>query len=229
VKATLIALFVMLKKPLVGLLESKKFWTAVIGSTATWAAKHGVVLDPEMAPYVAAFFLALLGGQALTDNGKAAAKVHADSMNETAPLPPTVTDDDLLSGPEHGFASLGLLLSLALAAVVLISACGASQREVAIRTTYTAIVATDAGFRAWDAEHVKAIAHDPKSTTADEAIAALQAYQGERKKILDAFDVAYRLLAAAAIVEDDPKSLASALKAWDDLAAAIHTATGGKL
>jgi hypothetical protein len=230
-KAALLALWALLKTPLVGLLQSKKVWTMALGVVTSQAAKHGFEVDPVTYWTIVGFFTALLAAQAVNDHGKGAAQVHADSMNApSGSLPPTVTEEDLPApSSQGGFASLRLLAAIVVLGTLAISACGASQREKTIHVTYATVVAADAAFVAWDAEHTKAIAHDPKYTTAEDAIAALQHYQAERTKVLDGFDVAYRLLAAAAIVEDNPKSLDSALKAWDELAAAIHTVTGGKL
>lgn len=76
-KTALLALFSMLKMPLCRMLSSLKFWTVIVGTLSTYLAKKDIVLDPEMAKYVAGFFALLLAGQGLQDHGKERAKVEA--------------------------------------------------------------------------------------------------------------------------------------------------------
>lgn len=72
-----LSLFSILKPPFVRLLSSMKFWTTVIGLTAAWLAKRGIVLPADMADEIALGFALLLGGQAATDVGKAKAELVA--------------------------------------------------------------------------------------------------------------------------------------------------------
>lgn len=87
---------------------------------------------------------------------------------------------------------------LALVALaVLVVACGASQRERTLRLTLATTDATAAGFAAWDGQHqLELVATAP---TRAEAEAALASYQARRAVVIDAFEAAYRSLAAAAL------------------------------
>lgn len=229
-KAALLALFALIKAPLCRQLSSQKFWTAVIGTASTYLAKKGIVLDPGMAPYVAGFFALLLAGQAANDHGKAAAQIHANSMNGATiePIEGRVLELDSDAPNQAGFARLELLGIVGLTLLVLLAAaCGVSARERAIHTTYTAAVAAQAGFESWDRDHQMSIAKT--ATSYEGGLAELDSYKAKRAKVVDGFVAFYRLLAAASIANDDPKSLDSALHAWSELAAALSTATGGKL
>lgn len=77
-----------MKDALLRIVGSMKFWTAVVGLGAFLLAKYGVQVDNETRLAILGFFGVLIGGQALTDHGKAAAQIHARSMNDPpVPLP----------------------------------------------------------------------------------------------------------------------------------------------
>lgn len=79
-KAALLALFALIKLPLVRLLSSMKFWTVILAVVTTQAAKHGFEVDPTTYWTIVGLFTALLTGQALQDHGKERAKVEADMV-----------------------------------------------------------------------------------------------------------------------------------------------------
>lgn len=108
-------------------------------------------------------------------------------------------------------------------------ACGASAREKTLRTTYLATTAAQAGFVKWDQEHQLEIARTAPSKLL--GLAALTAYSTStaRADVVKAFELVYRTLAAAAILEDDPKSLVSAIAAAEQLGKVLKILTGGKL
>jgi hypothetical protein len=116
-KSALLALFALIKVPLAQLLASKKAWTVIIGLTARGLAKHGIVLPPDMANEIALAFGGLLVTYGVQDHGKAAAQVHAASMNEPAPATVVVDMTNVSSTqrqPQGGFAQFNLLLVIAL-------------------------------------------------------------------------------------------------------------------
>lgn len=112
--------------------------------------------------------------------------------------------------------------------VWVIAACGPSARETTIRTTFAATNAAARAFEAWDREHQSAIATD---TTKPQSIRIidLAAYRARRAPVLTAFDAVYRLIAAAALVEDDPRSLANLIDAATLLRQTLKEFTGGKI
>lgn len=71
-------------------LTSLKFWTVILGLTATGLAKHGIVLPPDMASIIAAGFGILLAAQGAADHGKAAALINAKTPAAQSPAPTVV-------------------------------------------------------------------------------------------------------------------------------------------
>lgn len=65
-----------MKDALLRLIASMKFWTAMLGLVTALAARYGFSVDPEVYWTIVGIFGALLGGQALTDHGKEAAKAN---------------------------------------------------------------------------------------------------------------------------------------------------------
>ncbi len=109
--------------------------------------------------------------------------------------------------------------------IIVLAACGASARERTLKSTYVTLAAAQAGFETYDREHQETIA---KTATSEAAgLAQLAEYHARRAPVLDAFEIAYRTLAAAAIVSDDPKSTDAAVKAAKQLEGAIAKLTGG--
>lgn len=105
-----------------------------------------------------------------------------------------------------------------------VAACGASQREKAVRASVVAVNAARDGFEAWDAAHQKAIVD--KATSREDGEAKLAAYRASRDPIVHGFEIAYRLLAVAATQTDDP-SLRAALAAAASAVEAATKITGG--
>lgn len=106
-----------------------------------------------------------------------------------------------------------LLLSLVL------SACGAGQREDTLRATYLSVTAAQAGFTTWDAEHQGFIVE--QATSLEQGKEELRVYRQNREEILLAFSAAYHAIALAAMDEDTPllEMLAAAQALYDAIAA----------
>lgn len=122
--------------------------------------------------------------------------------------------------PKNGGA-IGLVSFVLL---VLLVGCGASAREKTIRTTYTGVVALHAAFTTWDLQHQRELTSGAQSVA--EALARLDAYKAKRQLALDAFDATIHALAAAAILNDDPKSLPGAIAAAKETRSAVCAVTG---
>ncbi len=119
------------------------------------------------------------------------------------------------------------LIALILALLVTVPACGPSQRQRTIHATYLATNTAHAGFVAFDRQHQTAIV--ARATTLDAGTVALTTYRAKRDRIVELFTGTYRALAAAALVEDDPKSIAALSQAASLLYAALNDITGGSL
>jgi len=116
-----------------------------------------------------------------------------------------------------------LLLVLAL---LVVPACGASQREKTIHATYLATNTAHAGFVAFDRSHQTAIVD--KATSIAQGRAELDAYRAKRERIVELFSGAYRATAAAALAKDKP-TLTALSQAVSLLYAALKDITGGAL
>jgi hypothetical protein len=103
---------------------------------------------------------------------------------------------------------------LLLLAIVLF-ACGPSARETTIRSTYDALIVTRDTFAAWDIEHQRALVAASKSK--DEATAKTTAYEvGDQAHMKSLLVAAFSAVGAALLVNND-QSLATLLKAAQDL------------
>lgn len=98
--------------------------------------------------------------------------------------------------------SVLVLMAIVVDGSVVIGACAASTRQDTIRA---ALVTTDASrdaFLAYDAAHqLDIVAH---STSHDDDLARLGAYRAKRARFETALIVAYRTIAAAATINDQP-------------------------
>jgi len=110
---------------------------------------------------------------------------------------------------------------------LLLVACGPSTRQQTLRTVYIATTAAQAGFVAWDGAHSSQIAK--RATSLEEGVRELEAYTKARSPVVQAFEVVYRSVAAAALIDEDQKSLIAAVGAFEQLRFALRTLTGGKL
>ena len=99
-----------------------------------------------------------------------------------------------------------LLLVLAL----VVGGCAASTREKSIATTLTAVDVAAQGLEAYDRPHELALLEE--STSQEEFDHKLAAYHEKRERARSAIDGAYRAVAAAAALNNDP-SLVSMLSA----------------
>lgn len=114
--------------------------------------------------------------------------------------------------------------------------CGASARQSAIKAAYVATNSARDGFLAANHEHEASLtAHcDPAKETREQceskvaaSNAVLAAYQVKRAKVEPLFTVAYKTMAAAQILDDDP-SIAGMQAAVAQLFSALGTLMGGK-
>jgi uncharacterized membrane protein len=125
------------------LLQSRKFWTTIIGGVATAAASllasYGLELSDaavqQIAGTIAIMFTVLVGAQGLADHGKEAAKTTGEATKSasTATTPP-------VEAPANSTGSavqLSLLL-IALVAVTTQPACG-SLKDSGKRMSTSAI------------------------------------------------------------------------------------------
>jgi len=109
---------------------------------------------------------------------------------------------------------------------MIVASCGPSAREKTLRGTFAAIDASRKAFTTWDLKHQEEIV--AKAPSLIEGRTQIDAYRAERKALLDAFIVAYRAIAIAAVAQDNG-SLMDALAAGKALADAIKKLTGGSL
>ena len=83
-------------------ITSKKFMVAVVGVIVATAGKHGLQLDPDTVNNVVLIVVAYIGGQALADWGKEAAKVNGTvkiattEMDQSTLEPERVVKDKLI-------------------------------------------------------------------------------------------------------------------------------------
>lgn len=113
---------------------------------------------------------------------------------------------------------------LVLLAATTLLACGASTRQKAIDTGLASLNAARDGFVTFDALHQEQIV--AKATTLEEGKAQLAAWREKRKRVVDAFVIAYRALSTAALLNDD-QSLAAFITAAATVAKTIDELTGG--
>ncbi len=111
--------------------------------------------------------------------------------------------------------------------IVVLAACGVSAREQALRSTFVAVTSAQAGFETWDREHQLAIVD--KATSYEDGEAKLRAYWKARTDVANAFEAAYRTIAAALIAADNRYTLTGAKRAYEQLVTALDVLTGGKL
>jgi hypothetical protein len=106
-----------------------------------------------------------------------------------------------------------LVLALAVAA------CGASARDQAIHATLVSVNAARDGFSEWDRRKQQSIVE--AATSLDDGKAKLVDYRRKREPVVDGFVATYRAIAIAAVVSDDPTSLATLLEVARRLSEAL--------
>lgn len=104
--------------------------------------------------------------------------------------------------------------------IVLLVACGASQRDRTIKAAMTGLSVTGDSFVEID----RAIQADIVATSSshEEGLQRLAAYKQKRTVVVDLALAAYRALALAAIVSDDDVSISAAIDAAKKLKLAIE-------
>jgi hypothetical protein len=70
-----------MKTAIMGLLGSKKFWMTILGCV-TLAVSDNLGIPQDKVVYIASLFGVQIGGQALADHGKEAARVEAEVAAE---------------------------------------------------------------------------------------------------------------------------------------------------
>lgn len=119
------------------------------------------------------------------------------------------------------------LTTVSLVLLIVLMACGPSARQQTLRTMYTGATTAQAGFVAWDKEKMLSLSRE--ATTLEDLQVKIAKYKEARSPVVDAFEVVYRGLAAAALLDEDQASLVSAVGAFEQLRLALRTLTGGKL
>lgn len=110
--------------------------------------------------------------------------------------------------------------------VLTLVACGASARQRTISATLLGVDTAKSAFVAFDGAHQLQLVE--AATSKEVGAAKLASYRDRRVKLVVAFEGAYRSLAIAAILNDDPSSLANlvaaakvALDEWRSLQAEL--------
>lgn len=102
--------------------------------------------------------------------------------------------------------------------------CIKNQRADTIRASLVTLTAARDGFTAWDRTHQESIIRG--ASTLEEGRAELDRYRERRRHIVESFVVAYQAIAVAA-TQSDETSLKAAVRASEDLLAAIKALISG--
>lgn len=113
---------------------------------------------------------------------------------------------------------------LVLIALMLLAACGASSREKILRGTFASTNAAKTAFLKYDAYAIKKIVEEASSY--DAGLVSLEAYREKQQRVLGLFELVYRSIAAAALVNDQP-SLTALIEAAAILQVELAKLTGG--
>lgn len=108
--------------------------------------------------------------------------------------------------------------------LVMLAACGASQRERTIKATLATVNEVRDAFVTFDRTTQLAIVN--AAPTYERGAAALKTYRAKRDLVAEAFAVVYRAIATAATVNDDP-SVATMLVAARQIADAFRSLKEG--
>lgn len=71
-----------MKRAFVRLIESSKFWTAIVGVVVALGAKYGLDLDKELVASIVGLFAILVGAQGAADQGRAAAEIASGTTQK---------------------------------------------------------------------------------------------------------------------------------------------------
>jgi len=114
--------------------------------------------------------------------------------------------------------------SVVLILLVALVACGAGQREQTIKGTLVSTNAARDGFVTFDAGRQNQIVDRAKAAGKSkvEVVAEIAAYREQRAAVVDLFEAAYRTIAAAAVLQDDAKSLDAVVRATELLYKALQ-------
>ena len=137
------------------------------------------------------------------------------------PVPVAVRAPSRGSG---GLAMLAVLL-IGVAGAGSLTSCAGSQRADTIKAALVTVDGARDGFLAYDRAHEQQLVAE--AVSADDARAKLAAYQAKRARVDPMFGAAYRGIAAAELLNDDP-SLAGMQAAIANLIGALKPFLGGK-
>lgn len=112
-----------------------------------------------------------------------------------------------------------LVALFAIYAASLGSACSASQREKALHASFVTLNAARDGFVKWDDQTQARIVNDAQ--TLGEGKRALAEHRAARDKLVETFELAYRTLASALVLNDE-QSFAAALRAVEAVAVVVR-------
>jgi hypothetical protein len=124
------------------------------------------------------------------------------------------------------FAALSIATMTMLAMVIVLVQAGCGGPSKRARTLQTVLVSVNAardGFDEYDRQQQQHVLE--ASPTREEYAAEIEAYKKARAPVLQAFEVAYRALAIAALQRDEV-SLKQALDQVSDLLGAVNKLTG---
>lgn len=110
--------------------------------------------------------------------------------------------------------------NLAIILLLVLVACGPSQREQTIKITLTRVNQARDAFIVLDQKIQAAIVDSAK--TFEEGVARLEAYRQKRALAVQGFEIAYRMIAIAATSDDD-KSLLTMLATMREIISAVET------
>jgi hypothetical protein len=106
-------------------------------------------------------------------------------------------------------------------------ACGPSARQQLLKTTFVATKAAQAGFVAWDAEKMSTIGK--AATSLEDGVSQIAAHKEKRSEVVKAFETTYRVLAQAALLDEDQTSIVTIVGAFEKLRLALRKLTDGRL
>jgi hypothetical protein len=140
---------------------------------------------------------------------------------------PTAAKETLMRS-NRNIRRLCTIATATLLVVIAVSAlgCGASARQKTLATTLVALDGASSTLVAYDQQHQAAIVAG--ATSLEDGKAKLAAWRADRTKIVDALAAAYRALALAATLNDDPKSLTNLAAAAAIVMAEVTALKGPK-
>lgn len=106
------------------------------------------------------------------------------------------------------------VVMIVLSLVVYQSGCGPSARQIALRTELAAVNTARDAFTSWDHDHQMEIV--AKASSREDAVTKLESYRKLQEKVIQAFIVIYRQIAASALEDDKPDPVLEAARKLRD-------------